>query len=154
MILTQQRKFAVHAWLVHRVEGEEGVGKAEREDGGRNGDVEAGPGGGDGGQVVPPAAPGHLAVATLEAGGELEEGEARGHSAHGPGGLEPQNIAAWVIREADPELLRGVVRGVGGLPRGGGQAGAAGEGEKQPGREAKRNVPDAVLLTPVPVMIL
>ena len=58
VILTQQRKFAVHAWLVHRVEGEEGVGEAEREDGGRDGDVEAVPGHGDGGQVVPhPAAP-------------------------------------------------------------------------------------------------
>ena len=93
-------------------------------------------------------------MATLEAGGELEEGQARGHSAQRPGGLEPQDLGAGVIREADPELLRGVVRGVGGLPGGGGQAGAAGQGEEQPGREAERNVPDTVLLTPVPVMIL
>ena len=77
-VLTQKRKFTVHARLVHRVKGEEGVGEAEREDGGRDGDVEAVPGHGDGGQVIPrpPAAPGHLAAATLEAGGELEQGQA------------------------------------------------------------------------------
>ena len=146
---------------MHRVEGEEGVGEAEGEDGGRDGDVEAVPGHGEGGQVVPPpAAPRHLAA--LETRGELEQREAGGHGAQGPGGLEAEDLGAGVIREAgalvaDPELLRGVVPGVGGLPGPGGHAGAAGQGEQQPGREAKRRgdaeTPDAILLTPVPVMI-
>ena len=56
--LTQERQFTVNAWLVHRVEGEESVGEAKREDRRRDGDVETVPGQSDGGQVIrPPTAP-------------------------------------------------------------------------------------------------
>ena len=98
---------------------------------------------------------------TLEAGGQLEEGEAGGHSAHGPRRLESEDLSVRTISEVgalepDLELLRGVVSGVGGLPGGGG--GAASQGEQEPGRETKRgrhaHTPDTVLLTSVVLVMI
>ena len=144
---------------MHRVESEESIGEAERENRGRDGDVEAVPGHGDGGQVVrPPAAPRHPPA--LEAG-ELEERQPRGHGAHGTRRLEAEDPGAGILGEAgsgvpDLDLLRGVVSEVGGLPGGGG-GGGAGQGEQEPGGEAEgaghAQAPDTLLLTQLPVML-